>query len=1681
MTYEELLRQGIRELKQGKTEAARQALQAITQVEPTNEMAWLWYAYSYPDEEQSIAVLRQCLEVNPDSEECQKRLDIYLARAQKTKLAQQGETSHRENGAEQSGATSDAQSPFVASMAQVRQDLLDLGLRNPLLNYRLLKSRGAKLDVTKPQQVYNRLVVEGRKLILKPLEEPDTENAASTQSHPQHANETHDQSSQRGVYTQTTHPKDELARRLLNTYYTARTHIEEQGVNVLFLAFGMLSWYETRTSDTQRLAPLVLVPVEISRTDVRSRFRITYSGEDVAFNLSLRAKLKLDFGLQLPELPESEEIDLRAYFRQVSQTIQRKPRWQVDDCAAALGFFSFGTLLMYNDLLEETWENVLPIAEHPIVRGLLGEGLSSAADTLPDDVFIDDIVNPADIVQVVDADSSQISALVNVKRGHSMIIQGPPGTGKSQTITNIIAQAIGSGQRVLFVAEKMAALEVVKRRLDKIGLGVACLEIHSQKTSKRLVVDELKRTMALGRPQVQDHTVDQDLLVSYRDLLNAYSRAVSTPIRQSGVTPYLCCGNLLGLNKTLDELEAPHLAHGSMPDWSRADYRKTRVTVNELQSLLNQIGVPCKHTFWGSQPPLQTPTARRSFVGSCSKAAESLSNLREVSNSLCEKVRSPLAGNPAQSRAAIAVAEHLLGAPELDSIDVRPTDWHLRRSEIRDAIDCAERLQELHIRHGNDLRDEAWEHRTETLHQTYSAVADKWWRLSMCAFREAKKDLRELCRGRLPLSFQKQLALIIAIEEAQGLRADLDPASDLVNRLFGQHWSAERPDWPHLRHTADWLASLHSDIAQSGLHGGVISYLADGINKIDLKKSIAVVQQATAAYEVDVDRLFEEIHLDEKRRFGDGNKLIEWPYEEQLHLLKTWRESADRLSDIVNLTHLDQELRSRQLPELAESACTWEHGAQFLADLYDRTWYEGLLEVALEEREDLARFDRGRHCYRLEEFRKLDVLQFRYNRARLALLHWSSLPAQDADGQVAVLRREFEKRRRYLPIRKLMERAGNAIQAIKPVFMMSPFSTAAYLPPGSVDFDLVVFDEASQVRPAEAFGAILRGSQVVVVGDSKQLPPTSFFQRMVESDEEDESPTADLESILGLFRVKGAPEQTLKWHYRSRHPSLIAVSNYEFYNNGLVVFPSPDDSRETLGLIYHHLPKSYYDRGKSRTNRVEARRVAQAVMHHAQRTPDLTLGVAAFSLSQTRAIQEELELLRQNTPEYESFFADHTYEPFFVKNLENVQGDERDVILISIGYGRSADGRLTMSFGPLNSDGGERRLNVLITRARQRCEVFSNITGDDIDTSKTQARGVITLKRFLSYAETGNIDIPTFTGQEPDSIFEEEVMNALQHLGYQIVPQVGSAGFRIDLAVKDELHPGRYILGIECDGASYHSARSARDRDRLRQEVLEGLGWRIHRIWSTDWFKHEDREMERLVAAITDARSRSALQAALEPTDPKPAASKEPSETIRRAEVTKPRSTASSQLYKPFSGKFRCFGPLHKAPRHSMMQWVEQVVHAESPIHNDELVRRITHCADVGRSGSRIKAAVLAGARQLGRAGKVSIRGSFVWESGMTTPPVRDRSKLPMQCRKIELIAPEEVAEAIRVVVRGSLGIELGEIPPAALSKLGFKRAGPLLVNGVEAVVDTLLTDGTLVLQNGYIVLAGHSYQGGGP
>lgn len=1445
-----------------------------------------------------------------------------------------------------------------------------------------------------------------------------------------------------------------LQNRLLKTWRDAQLSLEEQGVNVLFLALGMLEWYEAESSQELRKAPLILVPVLIERFR-GVQFRIRYEGTEVGGNLSLASKLQHEFHIQLPDLPEAESLDPRVYFSLVKQAVANQRRWRVDEQAIVLGFFSYAKYLMFKDLEGTLWPEDVKPWTHEVLGALLDCGFDDDDPGISEEEHLDRYRPIKEIHEVYDADSSQALAILEAKAGRSMVIEGPPGTGKSQTITNLIAEAIGNGGTVLFVAEKRAALEVVWRNLEKAGLHEACLELHSNKTNKRGFYATLEETVRRGRPQTQELEAELQKLSETRDSLNAYCEAVNQLLAGREITPFAAMGRLLALGEEAEELRRPDFA--IMQGWTQSDFARRLDLVGKIQSKVKDMGTPARNPFFGSGVRLLLPDDRARLVSQLKTARATVAKAGSSARSLAERLELPPPATLHEARIIGRAAERAEAAPPLEGVTISAEAWKNNGSTLRAIIDAGKALAQIRATFAHTLKPEAWTAAIAVDRQSLADYGERWWRFLSGKYRASLKKLRALCTSKLPKAHKERLALADAILESQAKQRQLVEAKALCEALFGIQWQGEQSDWDTLTTILDWVLDLHRQVGAGALPLGIIKFLAGRHNLESLARETAQVFDNCTACEAQLVQLLNLLQAE-----GELRTLPSLPFPNQLSKLNAWLENINPLQNIVAFNLLHDEARDKGIEAVADIAVSWEAAGDMLVEAFERTWYAGVLREAFLSRPALAHFDRQSHEAALNAFRDLDRLMLEFNKAKVALKHWKTVPRYSAGGSLGALQREFAKKARHKPIRKIMSEAGDAIQAIKPVFMMSPLSVAMYLPPDGPRFDLVIFDEASQIKPEDAFGAIVRAQQAIVVGDSKQMPPTSFFDKLTQaedsSEEEEESErnvTRDLESILALMSSKiparSPRRRDLRWHYRSKHDSLIATSNRLFYRDRLVVFPSADRQNAEVGLVFHHLSHTVYGRGGSKKNPEEARVVARAVLQHGKERPHLSLGVAAFSTAQQEAIQDELERLRTSEPALAELDRLHPDEPLFVKNLENVQGDERDAIFISIGYGRDTNGFVSMNFGPLNKEGGERRLNVLITRARVCCEVFTNLRASDIRLSETQSAGVHALRTFLHFAETGELDMPTPTGLEPMSPFEEAIIEAIGARGYAVQPQVGSAGFFVDIGVCDPQNPERFVLGIECDGAKYHSAKSARDRDRLRQEVLERRGWRIHRIWSTDWWQNRERELRRTLEAIDRA---IASQSVTIPS--KPASS--PLIEVKREAVSPAYLEEISHEY--------VFARLHvklnslqlrEIPANKMAEWVQQVVTVESPVHFEEVVRRIREAAGVARAGDPIREAIRQGAEHVARQGKIVFQDQFLLRSPVQPPTIRNRSAFSNALKKLELVHPEEIKASLKTVVEQSFGISREEAVTASLRLLGFERVTEAMRERTHQLISELL------------------------
>ncbi|MBQ5654637.1 MAG: DUF4011 domain-containing protein [Bacteroidaceae bacterium] len=1037
-------------------------------------------------------------------------------------------------------------------------------------------------------------------------------------------------------------------KELKGLYRAVRTQMEETGANTLFLTLGTLKW-EERDGARQYMAPILLMPIEMVQVK-KDSYAIRRRDEETIINITLLEFLHQQFDIRMnglhPLPQDAHGIDVSLVLHTLRQAVKEHPTWEVTE-ESVIGIFSFTKFVMWNDLHTHS----TAMLGSDIVRSLI-DGRLLVEDSTPqvDARELDMNARPDAYALPVDADSSQMEAVVESGQGRTFILYGPPGTGKSQTITNLISNAVYQGKRVLFVAQKRAALEVVQSRLEKIGMGPFCMELHSNKMDKRHFLQQIQRALeATAQSDAEEYRRKADDLYVQRMQLIGYVEALHRRQEQSGLSLSDCIERFMSVNAAPMAVDAK-----VMERLSDKHAHALRDKILQLNSVDTILGIPLhEHPLRGMLPKRKPEEKKGVYI-------------------------SPL-----------------LTADTVDKY-------------------------------------------LPTLAQTVEAVKQQMERNQKIGY------MARTTRQYLESDYKWKKFMAVAQVDAS-LLDDIEALATAVER-----WNSNMNLLPQWQRYAD----MFHDLNDSGLAEAVKQYAA-GV-PVD-----AICDSFMAAY-----------------------------YQSKAQEIIT----AD--------------------PTLKE---------------FDGLMFENLI---------------SRYTRLVRDFQQL-------TRQELVARVSAGIPLDTRDAalssELTLLRKRIANKGRGASIRNIIDQMPHLMPSLCPVMLMSPLSVAQYLDVDASKFDLVVFDEASQMPTSEAIGSLARARAAVIVGDPKQMPPTSFFA--VNSADEETVDMDDLESILDDCISLSMPTRYLGWHYRSKHESLIAFSNINYYDNRLVTFPSADDM--VSHVTWQHV-EGFYDYGKTRTNRAEAEAIAAEVIRRMQEQPERSIGIVAFSKQQSDLIEDVLAEQMSKYPHLEH--ADRvSHEPLFVKNLENVQGDERDVILFSVGYGPDQDGRVSMNFGPLNKAGGERRLNVAVSRARYEMKVFSTLRPEQIDERRTQAEGVLGLKRFLQFAQQGS-EMLVSTAKAQDSLMVQQIASRLEELGYEVKTAVGTSAFKVDVAVVDPANRDRFLLGIICDGEGYYRLKTVRDREVVQPSVLRMLGWNLMHIWSIDWLLHQDMILKRVDNRIREIK-----------------------------------------------------------------------------------------------------------------------------------------------------------------------------------------------------------------------------------
>lgn len=1235
----------------------------------------------------------------------------------------------------------------------------------------------------------------------------------------------------------------ETNKRLLNLYRKQRLSNEETGTSTLYLAIGLFKWNETIDSERFFNSPILLVPVEIQRKSIIDGFRLKLRDEEPTINYTLLQKLETNFGIKLSglvPLPEDDSgVDVPKIWHIFRNAVKSQPGWDIIE-EVWLGHFSFKKYLMWRDLKD----NEEQLRKNVIVNRILSNNQDKRIIEnieFVDENFIDTI-HPSEIILPLSADSSQISAILSARDGKNMVLQGPPGTGKSQTITNLIANTLAEGKTILFVSEKKVALEVVYKRLKDIHLEPFCLELHSNKSQKGEVIKSFKNALDFAIQDIDDEWENNsNSLKQNRDYLNKYVREIHD-LSEQGISVFQSIGIVSEL-KNEKKIDFEKLNPFDLTKFDREEISKIIRSMTNYFSELN-LGEGftwegCNISEWNSELQSKLKIKLNSII-------ELNKKLELLFSKISEKLHfCKLADQNLTNLDSIVILLNLLLKNQVvPSTFLAIPQWHIVIEDLKEMIELlSEKEQYIKIIKQN-FNEDFLHQDLFSLQNNLRNANNSWFLKKLINKRKILKSQKQMSKPSIKLTHQLLSDNINTGLQVKRLSRMIEEYKEIANQIFGIRW--EKYESSILTEKLNWCISFRNELSKIKEHESNFDDIVEYLKKyIDDE----IVQDKTIFNEF-IDSYYNYPNLS-----NDLESLLETSFNKTTPfsmLNSKLVQMKNNINEFRFWTLIQKErskLKNLNLDELYLSVINQHTLFQSMKKTFKYNFHRLWLKKYIDQSQTLREFSSNKHQDSINNFKTFDISHQESSKITMIQRLLDKKPKNSKmvspSSPIAVINKESMKKRKQKSIRNFLDAVEPITPLLKPCMLMSPLSVAQYLPPKQL-FDLVVFDEASQITPWDALGAMGRGKQVVVVGDSKQLPPTNLFNKEIDDDDYGDE-YEDFESILDECKVH-MDELTLKWHYRSKYESLIAFSNRHIYENKLNTFPSNEINEKAVSFKF--LDKAVYDRGRSRTNKLEAKAIVEYIIDLIKK--DLfSIGVITFNQSQRNKIEDLLSNELIKNPELDKKLSKIDSESIFIKNIENVQGDEREIILFSMTFGRDENGILTQRYSSLNRKGGHRRLNVAITRAKKQIVVFSSIRKDDIDVNKAKSRGVKLLREFLNYAEKGaKISFGEEANISPenefDSPFEKEVYQKLIDNGWNVIPQIGVGNYRIDLGVIHPEKPGKFLAGIECDGAAYHSSKTARDRDILRQQVLENMGWKILRIWSTDWFFDSDKAYEKL-------------------------------------------------------------------------------------------------------------------------------------------------------------------------------------------------------------------------------------------
>lgn len=1512
--------------------------------------------------------------------------------------------------------------------------LLDLSLRNNLLNLRFTKSMLQIVDLK--INLLEDTLAEGKVYTIHP-----NNNQPITRKYNNYLSPLHNSSdlfklaNDEFNYNRllTTYHNDDLNTILTNLYRTSKLAEEENGKSTLYLGLGLLKWFEPKNKNIPRFAPILLVPVELSRKSVNTKYTLKSREEETMINITLIEYLKQEYNLNLnalENLPMDDfGVDVPRVLAIIRNAVLNLEGWDVLE-QIVVGTFSFNKLILWQDISKYSEE----IQKSSIVKSLIDGKLSESLESVDADYTELENLPSSSLTLPIPADNSQLNAVNNANQNKTFILHGPPGTGKSQTITNIIADALANDKKVLFVAAKKAALDVVHKRLENIGLDPFCLELHSNKSKKSDVLNQFQNALETPKYQLaKDFLEEAKRLDERKKEINKYI----TQLHQKNQISWSLYDSISFLENNAVSFSDVEKVQIDFKNLNLLKWNSWNDWMVLFSSVSAQIGQPKTH-------PLYLVTLNSHQFDHQNNLSTAIDNYRtsfEKAQDLFNKYQI--------DKNQLGEFEKVFDFISKNKIQSNLFDFHFDKEKnqlLHQWIEWFSKKQNLESGITQKFSKNILGTNLDAVRIIWNQSKHTWFLPKWLKQRKVKSQLQGYANSKIN-SEQTVEQFFNHLENYQEAKDKLSESKfEIFNVLNVDYFRNENLESDSLRKDLQNLEQLEILLKESLVVSPKEWMIGNFISQ-NIKQEIDVISS-------NANKLNEAQEILQKY-------LFEIPNLEKLSEIKV---NLHQLENCINYNIYKakaNEIDLKWLIDLLEQGKLNPNNIQFE---FDKILHFNHFIQTTYESEVLTGFDANIYESLIQQYKNIHKEFIDISKNKLIVKLSSNIPniSQEArqSSEIGFLQKAIRSKGRGISIRRLFDQIPNLIPRLKPCMLMSPISVAQYFDVNTEHFDLVIFDEASQLPTSEAISALARAKQAIIVGDPKQMPPTSFFSSS--KVDEDNIEMEDLESILEDCLALSIPSNYLLRHYRSKHESLISFSNKNFYDSKLLTFPSPDDLNRKVTFEF---VEGFYDKGKTRTNKNEASAIIDYIKKHLSSGNRKSIGVVTFSQTQQTLIEDLLLKLFQENPKLEEFVM-NSEEPIFIKNLENVQGDERDIILFSIGYGPDEDQKISMNFGPLNRDGGWRRLNVAVTRARYEMKVFSSLKGDQIDLNRTKSEGVKGLKDFLNFAEKGNVALKLSSENTSKESLIESIAQHLKKAGLTVKKNIGTSGYKVDLGIVHPEKEDEYILGILVDGDNYFNIHTTNDRELLAPNVLNSLDWNIFRIWTLDWLKNKEKIVTQIKEKIEDYRNKVDEEIFIDPF-----LVNEPIKSQNT--LLEIENTSSNTLMISYESAIVETSALANSEsiyflesRPILINQFLKIVSVEAPISKNYLFRKIIKLWNTTRAGAKLNGYLTEIVENILTVSKNETHQVFYWSEQVTPYNLQNYRDNSIENRSIEDISQEEIKIAIMEALEINLSLSREELVRITSKTFGFMKVGNQIDQVISLAIESLIDSNNIKLNN---------------